>query len=68
MNANDIPNMLYSILIFFGAVFGALNLHLYLKNRSVSKECRRLESECKRLDLENEVLKIKLSVYEQRRT
>lgn len=59
MSANEVSNMLYSILVFFGAVFGALNLHLYLKNRTVAKEC-------KRLGAENEELKSKLYNCEQR--
>jgi hypothetical protein len=57
MNPLEIANMLYSILVFLAAIFGALNLHLYLKNRTVSKECKRLE-------FENEVLKTQLAECE----
>lgn len=50
MNANEISTILYSLLIVFGAILGALNLHLYLKQRTVVKELKN----------ENELLKLKL--------
>lgn len=54
MNANDISNMLYSILVFLGAVFGALNLHQYLKHRKTHNDCKRLIEENKKLKLQLE--------------
>jgi hypothetical protein len=49
VNANDVSDMLYSILVFTSAVCGALNLHLYLKQRHSKKECQNLKSENKEL-------------------
>jgi hypothetical protein len=45
MNPINVANMLYSTLIFLGSIFGALNLHQWLKYKKIIKECRRLEAE-----------------------
>ena len=52
MNANDVPDMLYSILVFLAALSGAWNLHLLVKLRTMLKECQRLETENKDLKFE----------------
>lgn len=52
MNANDVSSMLYSILVFLSAIFGAVNLHLFLKNRSIIKECKELKNENIQLKIE----------------
>lgn len=52
VNENEISNMLYSILVVTSAVFGALNLHLYLKGRHTQKLCKELTEENERLKLE----------------
>lgn len=53
MTSETISTMLYSLLIFLGAVFGALNLHFFLKHKEATKEC-------KRLSIENDLLKAQL--------
>lgn len=53
MNVNDVSNMLYSILVFVSACFGAWNLYLLIKLRGTDQECKRLK-------IENEELKVKL--------
>lgn len=50
VSANEISTILFSLLFVLGATFGALNLHLYLKQRTIVKE----------LKSENELLKLKL--------
>ena len=55
MNAFELSNMLNSILIFIGSIFGALNLHQYYKYRKIIRECQRLETE-------NNDLKLKLLI------
>ena len=46
MNANDLPTVLYSILLVSGAIFGALNLQMYI---STYKRVRELERQNKEL-------------------
>lgn len=48
MDANDIPTVLYSILLVGGAIFGALNLQLYI---TTYKKVRELERQNKELRL-----------------
>jgi hypothetical protein len=45
VNAHDIPNLLFAVLLIMGAVFGALNLQLYLMTRKEVKELRRQNAE-----------------------
>jgi hypothetical protein len=65
MNPNDVPNMLYSILVFLAAISGAWNLHLLVRLRIMLKECRRLEIENEDLKCE---LQIKYAVDDSTRT
>lgn len=47
MNPHDIPNLLFAILLIGGAVFGALNLQLYIMTFKEVKELRRQNKELK---------------------
>lgn len=47
MLANDVSNMLYSILVFISAFSGAWNLYLLIKLQMNIKECQRLKKENK---------------------
>lgn len=48
MDTSEIPTVLYSILLVGGAIFGALNLQMYL---STYKKVRELERQNKELRL-----------------
>jgi hypothetical protein len=45
VNAHDIPNLLFAILLIGGAVFGALNLQLYIMTYKQVKELKRQNRE-----------------------
>lgn len=54
MNSNDWPTLLYALLIVGAAIFGALNLQLYITTYKERKELKRQNNELRARLLECE--------------